>query len=375
MAGYDKSGSYDFKALEKKYGNFLSPTFKIRVGSFRLDSSKIPVSHLQIQLSTENRAGMCSFTVEAMYNYETGVWAEGFLDKVDVGMKVTVEIGYAESQRQIFLGYVDKYRIDYSSQGAPQLHISAMDGLGVLMSNREKIDFGKRKTTDVVKQLVSDCTRAGIITGSSVDALPSFEGQFVKEKASSSYDFLCRIAEMCFMNFCIINGELLFSNLMKNTATLLSLTMGVSLIEFSKTIAFSQQTVGSVTVISNGTVNKEEVRSKADSPSRYGDSSGKTGAEKWKALGGANKDVVMNFLKSADECKIVAQNILDSMCLGFVQGSGRCIGIPELIPGRYIKLAGLDKETNGSYFVTAVTHTFSGDGYFTEFEVKGFRSK
>ena len=375
MAGYDKSGSYDFKALEKKYGNFLSPTFKIRVGSFRLDSSKIPVSHLQIQLSTENRAGMCSFTVEAMYNYETGVWAEGFLDKVDVGMKVTVEIGYAESQRQIFLGYVDKYRIDYSSQGAPQLHISAMDGLGVLMSNREKIDFGKRKTTDVVKQLVSDCTRAGIITGSSVDALPSFEGQFVKEKASSSYDFLCRIAEMCFMNFCIINGELLFSNLMKNTATLLSLTMGVSLIEFSKTIAFSQQTVGSVTVISNVTVNKEEVRSKADSPSRYGDSSGKTGAEKWKALGGANKDVVMNFLKSADECKIVAQNILDSMCLGFVQGSGRCIGIPELIPGRYIKLAGLDKETNGSYFVTAVTHTFSGDGYFTEFEVKGFRSK
>ena len=148
MAGYDKSGSDDFKALEKKYGNFLSPTFKIRVGSFRLDSSKIPVSHLQIQLSTENRAGMCSFTVEAMYNYETGVWAEGFLDKVDVGMKVTVEIGYAESQRQIFLGYVDKYRIDYSSQGAPQLHISAMDGLGVLMSNREKIDFGKRKTTD-----------------------------------------------------------------------------------------------------------------------------------------------------------------------------------------------------------------------------------
>jgi len=137
----------------------------------------------------------------------------------------------------------------------------------------------------------------------------------------------------------------------------------------------SQQTVGSVTVISNGTVDKKEVRSKADTPSRYGGGAGETGAQKWKALKGSNKDLVVNFLKSADECKIVAQNVLDSMSLGFVQGSGRCIGIPEITPGRYIKLAGLDKETNGSYFITAVTHTFSGEGYFTEFEVKGFRSR
>lgn len=375
MGGYDKSGSYKFKDLEKKYGGFLSPTFKIRVGSFQLDSAKIPISHLQVQLSTENRAGMCSFTVEAMYNYETGVWSNGFLDRVDVGELVTVEIGYAESQQRVFLGYVDKYRIDYTSQGAPQLHISAMDGLGLLMSNREKVDFGKRKTTDVVRELVIACRHVGLIDACTIDRLPTFEGQFVKEKACSSYDFLCRIAEMCFVSFCIINGDLLFSNLMKNTATLIELTMGVNLIEFSKTIGFSQQTVGSVTVISNGTVDKEEVRSKADTPSRYGDNSGQTGAEKWKALGGTNKDLVMNFLKSADECKTVAQNILDSMSLGFVQGSGRCIGIPEITPGRYIKLAGLDRETNGSYFITSVTHTFSGDGFFTEFEVKGFRCR
>lgn len=375
MAGYDKSGSYKFKDLEKKYSNFLSPTFKITVGGFKLDSAKVPISYLQIQLTTENRAGMCSFTVEAMYDYETGVWSDGFLDKVDVGMKVVVEIGYAESQKQIFLGYVDKYRIDYSSQGAPQLHVSAMDGLGLLMSNREKTDFGKRKTTDVVRELVMACQHVGLATACTIDKLPAFEAQFVKEKACSSYDFLCRLAEMCFVNFCIINGELIFSNLLKNTTDLIELTMGVSLIEFSKTIALSQQTVGSVTVISNGTVDKKEVRSKAVVPSRYGGGAGETGVQKWKALKGTNRDLVVNFLKSADECKFVAQNVLDSMSLGFVQGSGRCIGIPEIIPGRYIKLAGLDKETNGSYFITAVTHTFSGEGFFTEFEVKGFRSR
>lgn len=375
MRGYDKSSSYTFKGLEETYGDFLSPTFKISIGGFQLDSSKFPISHLQVQISVENQAGTCSFTLQALYDYETSTWADGFLDKVDVGKVVCVEAGYADSQKRIFLGYVDKYRIDYSSQGAPQIHIMAMDALGILMGNREKLDFGNRTTTDVVIQLVSDCPYVGIIDASTVEQLPCFEGQFVKEPANSSYDLLCHIAGMCFMNFCIINGELLFSNLMKNTTTLLELTLGVSLIEFSKSIAFSQQTVGSVTVISNGTADKKEIRSKADSPSKYGDKDGKTGAEKWSALGGTNKDFRMNFLKSVDECKIVAQSILDGMSLGFVQGNGRCIGIPELIPGRYIKLSGLDRETNGNYFVTSVTHTFSSDGYFTEFEVKGFRSK
>lgn len=375
MSGYDKSGSYKYKDLERKYSGFISPSFQIQVGSFKLDSAKIPISNLDIQLTTGNRAGVCNFTVEAMYNYETGVWSEGFLNKVDVGMLVKVEVGYAESRKRVFLGYVDKYQLEFSSEGAPRIHISAMDGMGLLMSNKEKLDFGKKTTKDVVNELVKVCKQEKVIDSSTVDQLPSFEGQFVKEKACSSYDFLCQLAEMCFMNFCIIDGELLFCNLLKNTSTLLELTMGRDLMNFSKSIGFSQQTVGSVTVISTGTSTKQEVRGKADKPSKFGSSSGETGAEKWKALGGTNRDIGMNFLKSADECKTIAQNILDCMSLGFVQGEGRCIGIPEIIPGRYIKLSGLDKETNGSYFITDVRHTFTGDGYFTEFSVKGFRSK
>ena len=374
MAGYNENGTYEISSLERKYSGFISPSFKIQVDSFKLDSAKIPISHLEIQITTENKAGTCSFTVEAMYDYETGVWSDGFLDKVDVGMIVKVDIGYATSQKRAFVGYVDRYRIDYSSEGAPRLQISAMDGMGLLMSNKEKLDFGKRSTADVVRELVKTCESAGLIESSRVDQLPTFEGQFVKEKACSSYDFLCHLAEMCFVSFCIIDGQLLYKNLMKNSSPLLELTLGRNLMEFSKNIGFSQQIVGSVTVISTGTSDKKEVRGEATAPSRYG-GSGETGAEKWKALGGMNKDIIMNFLKSADECKVIAQNVLDGMSLGFVQGSGRCLGIPELIPGRFIKLSGLDKETNGSYFVTEVKHTFTESGFFSEFSVKGFRSK
>ena len=57
--------------------------------------------------------------------------------------------------------------------------------------------------------------------------------------------------------------------------------------------------------------------------------------------------------------------------MDFVSGEGECVGIPELIPGRYLKIEGSDSHTNGLYFLTKVRHSFSEAGYTTSFEFKG----
>ena len=49
-------------------------------------------------------------------------------------------------------------------------------------------------------------------------------------------------------------------------------------------------------------------------------------------------------------------------------------GIPELIPGRYINIRGLDGENNGTYFMSKVRHVFTRDGFYTKFEVKGAKT-
>ena len=51
------------------------------------------------------------------------------------------------------------------------------------------------------------------------------------------------------------------------------------------------------------------------------------------------------------------------------------MGIPELIPGRYITLKGFDKTVSDKYFISKVTHEYNADGYYTTFEVKGARTK
>ena len=60
--------------------------------------------------------------------------------------------------------------------------------------------------------------------------------------------------------------------------------------------------------------------------------------------------------------------------MGFISGEGECIGIPELIPGRYLKIDGGDELTNGTYFLTKVYHRFRTDEYTTAFEVKGAKA-
>ena len=45
-------------------------------------------------------------------------------------------------------------------------------------------------------------------------------------------------------------------------------------------------------------------------------------------------------------------------------------GIPEIIPGRYIRLTGLDSRFfDGDYYIEEVTHKFSSSGYITSFQI------
>ena len=80
------------------------------------------------------------------------------------------------------------------------------------------------------------------------------------------------------------------------------------------------------------------------------------------------------YVRTEKECVELAQARLDSQALNFVSGSGTCVGIPELIPGRYITVKGLDGDTEGNYFLSKVRHRFTKGGYFTQFEVKGAKA-
>ena len=102
-----------------------------------------------------------------------------------------------------------------------------------------------------------------------------------------------------------------------------------------------------------------------------------TGGFKYAALGkGSAEDMSEKFIRVLHDGFVsmdMAQNILNYMNVGFSGGECRCIGLPEIIPGRFVKLKGIDDKSDGSYFISEVAQILSEDGYNTEFVVSGLR--
>ena len=53
-------------------------------------------------------------------------------------------------------------------------------------------------------------------------------------------------------------------------------------------------------------------------------------------------------------------------------GSGSCIGLPELVPGRLMKIENLGIQTGAlKAYISSVKHSFNANGFTTEFELGG----
>jgi hypothetical protein len=130
--------------------------------------------------------------------------------------------------------------------------------------------------------------------------------------------------------------------------------------------------VGKVTVWGLDKNNKPVV-GHADSVTTGG--SGKSAAEHCPDLKKAILKEGSEYAMTTDECTRLAKARLNGIAMNFVQGRGRCIGIPELIPGRFLKIKGLIDKSTDELFLSRVIHRFSSDGYYCDFDVKGAKAK
>jgi phage protein D/phage baseplate assembly protein gpV len=61
--------------------------------------------------------------------------------------------------------------------------------------------------------------------------------------------------------------------------------------------------------------------------------------------------------------------LLQELLNGMYQGSGSCIGLPQLRAGSFIQVAGVGSQFSGSYRLRKVRHTIDDSGYLTEFDI------
>ncbi len=358
-------GKYTIKALRTKYEDFHSPAFTIKVDGKPLESNENIISSLDVDLCADGSAGGCRFTVGNEYDYEKTEMLHNMAKTLKVGAKLEIQGGYVKKQ-DIFFGYVDECSIEYSGSKPPRIAVSGVDGFGYLMNCQEPMYGGKKKPKQLVEEIMKKATGAGFAKSVTVGNIPASDVPPIKEQLDD-FTYLRMLAERYCMSLLCVNGELIFDNVISNSSPIITLSATKDLLTFSRRMSLGGQ-AGSVTVWGRD-VNQKFIQGTASSVSIGG--SGKSAAQAAPKFAKAVRREYCEYVRTEQECKALAQSRLDSLALEFVSGQGSCLGIPELIPGRYVTIDGLDGDSEGSYFISKVHHNFNEDGYITTFEIKG----
>jgi len=367
-------GKYFFKVLDTSYGHFMAPECEITIGSKTLKDSKVDIEEVEVEQAADGAAGSCRIKIVDFYNYHTSSWDSALTSNLKVGAKLSVKMGYVK-KKEVFFGYVDDFSFEYGEDEEPAVVINGLDGLGFLMHVRSRMFAGEKKT---INNMVADLLRESMNAGASKKSTisPKLKDITVQRilEGQDTYSFLNTLAKQTGMQLLCINGELIFDDVESYTTPVCTLDMmnDGGLFSFSKRLSLANQP-GKV-IVHGRDINNKPIKGEATSSSLSGSGTAAASVAS-KLLKKAVYEEESPLVMTAEECKKLAQNRFDDLARNYVHGSGMCVGLPEICAGRYLELKGMDRSTDGSYFLTRVVHTLNDDGYFIKFEVRGAKSK
>jgi len=358
------TSTYTYSALSLKYNGFFAPGCEVAIGGRTIKSEDGMLSELEVELTADGTASGCTFTLNGQYDVRKSRWKDNLDQDVRIGAKLIVRVGYAKKRKEIFYGFIDDYTFELNSEDAFTVRVTGIDGLAYLMNLREPYYGGKETASQVVQKILNKSVSAGFAKSAAVGTLTDFEAPIVKEQIDD-WKFLNLMAQRHGATLLAVDGKLIFDKLITSSSPILTLTHNSNLISFTKRVSMAHQ-VGFVEVWGRD-LNQKAIKGVANKVSV---GSGKSAAQVVSALGEAGLREYSEFARTDDECKRLAQNRLNGIAMGFVSGEGGCVGIPELIAGRYLEIDSRDPTIKGKYFLTKVRHSYTTEKYTTSFEFK-----
>jgi Phage protein D len=344
-------GTYSYSALVHKYGQFLVPTCKLKVDGRELDG--VGVTRLDATLSLEG-ASAVSFEVSGAYDLKRSGFRQEVKNRLKLGSRVSLSLGYGSALTEIFQGYISGVGVDFSDQ--PVLSITAMDVRRLMMegTSREVV----HTVTSYSAAFEEVMQRYSVLCPSrEVDATDSNEITQIVQR-TSDYDFIASsLSHKANREFFVLDGKAYFRKKGKVKQPLTTLTWGESLLSFSRN-SFYQNL--KITVIGFDAENDKAV--KAQVTEKSGDPQ--------KTVGAQHEVVITDpDAQEAAKAKKRAEKEAQERRRRARTGSLSCVGLPELVPGRFLSVKGLDSELNRDYYIREVRHEFGSDGFSTSVEI------
>lgn len=362
----------ELAALSERHGNFLAPTFAVRVsGQDLMHQLAIGVSQVEVDLSL-GAAGRFSFTIAGTFDPQGHGFISGYgrpvLDVLAFGAQVDIGMGYGDRAglQPLLSGVVTEITTSFAEGGTPELSVAGYDHAFPMTLGKRSRSWSDVRDSDVVQALA----REHHLT-LDVSATQEVHAQ-VEQNQESDFELLKKLAERNHFEFYVdARRRLRFGPPRDKEDGLVTLRWGRTLLSFKPEANLAAQ-VSRVEVYGWDTDRKQPIVGTAVAGEESGhDPRRSSGGEQLRRATG--REVVLQLRQpvfTEAEAKRRALALLNDHAKQFVTGEAECLGLPELLPDRNVNLADLGQPFSKTYYIQQATHRMDGGGYSTRIKLK-----
>lgn len=365
-----------FSKLRKDYENFMEPHVCVLIGGKDLaaDKAEFAISDIMVDLTSGYEASVASFVIYNSFNTDTHKFRGNALKKyVDIGLPVEIQMGYGVLLKSVFRGFISSVVYKFKTGDSPGVEIHAMDIKGVMMANAYDKQIAAETYSEAVSKIFSqplyqklkgspgvyDKLNIADTPDKKMPGAPKEPKEHTIEMVNESdYEFVVRAAKRYNYEFFQLGGTVVFRKAKADVATLMALGPEDGMYSFE--IGYD----------STGMVERVEVRNVDPSKGKPINYALKVegpanGSPKTKSLlKGQTKVYIDPTAATQKEAEFRANYLKEDIRFRFGSIEAECVGLPELVPGKYIMVNGLGQGPSNEFYITNVIHSMEGDSFF-----------
>ncbi len=348
-----------YESLQNKYGSFVVPAFKIKAnGTDLVAKNNLSVPEITVTLSLEN-AGMAIIKISGIYSMEKHTLDSKVKGLFKLGTVIEIELGYLSATTAIFKGYVAGLGVEIETE--PMLVVKLMDARKLMMTSGIRNQLYEDKNySDIFKKVMGRYSKlCSIEAEATTDNLTAPVSQ-----STSDYNFVKNELlkkGKSEREFFILYDKAYFREPGKNKTPITTVNLGRELFTLSTMEDYLDT---EIEVIGYDPQNSKSISSKAKAKS--------SGSITPVLTPSQQQFFIDPDADSEEKAKTRVNYLAEKMKMENCYAEGELVGIPEIVPGRFLKIEGVDDLVNKSYYLREVTHRINSERYRTMFEAKGW---
>lgn len=396
----------NYTQLYKQYDGFRHPVIEIEVDGNRLSDAtktRIAISDITIDISAGFEASQAVFCLYNVYDpLNTAFDFKSARKFILLGSAVKIYLGYNSIATTVFAGVITKVDFFYEENEYPGIRVTAMDVKAVMMANNSSKQFKANTYSEAVKEIfdqsiyqtlrgdgaISELTILSTPDGGAADAATSAVGSLIPGAGSltggasqageaatqqaaakmtdksiesvgeSDYEFVVKVAKKYNMDFFVSAGQVVFRSAKSDTNTLMEITNEMPIKALNVEYDLTSQ-VGVVEVRGLDAGKAKVLTGKQKNSNKLSQ-----GSKAKSLISGTSYVYLDPSASSTEEAQYRAKYIQEDRTYRLITLDLTIVGLPELLPGRFIDLKGFGTGVDNTYYIHSIKHTMDSDGLF-----------